>query len=184
MVARTGSECQHCGTEVEPALAQEYTDVRAAVEAVLSRPTVPPDAAPQCVELVTGLLHPLDPTYIAILQLAITDCLLQVDRTLCRDVLHHPQDRLGRALEYGRLLLGSARRLARGSPAQLELTTRCWGELQCSVLVRRLMRVAGELGRVDQVEQLAQGGLADGYANSDQCRDILQLRDRIMQSKY
>ena len=46
------------------------------------------------------------------------------------------------------------------------------------------MRVAGELGRADQVEQLAQSGLADGYADTDQCRDILQLRDRIMQTKH
>ena len=46
------------------------------------------------------------------------------------------------------------------------------------------MRVAGEVGRADQVEQLAQSGLVDGYADTEQCRDILQLRDRLMQSKH
>ena len=48
------------------------------LQAVLDARVRPQDAAPQCMELMTGLFHPSDLTYLRCSQAALQSCILQV----------------------------------------------------------------------------------------------------------
>ena len=144
--------CKACKERPDCATIREYFDVKTAVEKVLSMEEIPADAAPECLELMTGLFHPYDLTYIRTCSLAITDSIMQ--------------NRLHQAVEFGNIVLSVVRRFAPGSPALLELVT-------------RLMRIQAELGRLEELDRLAQASLVDHYTNTEHCTQILRLRDEL-----
>jgi len=146
------STCTSCNEDVEEDTLKEYFEIKDAVESVLKMEQIPEDAAPQCMELMTGLFHPYDLTYIATCQMAITDCILQ--------------NRLTEALEFAQIILGVSRKMARGSSAQVEL-------------VIRMMRLLAELGSKKELDDLVQSGLVDVYSETDLCTEILKHRDKM-----
>ena len=135
---------------------REYFEIKTAVEKVLSLEEIPADAAPECLELMTGLFHPYDLTYIRTCSLAITDSIMQ--------------NRLHQALEFGNIVLSVVRRLAPGSSAQLEL-------------MMRLMRIQAELGKLEDLDRMVQAGLVDLYTSTEHCTQILRLRDKLTVDK-
>ena len=144
--------CKACKESADCSTIREYFNIKTAVEKVLSMDQIPADAAPECLELMTGLFHPYDLTYIRACSLAITDSIMQ--------------NRLHQAVEFGNIVLPVVRRFALGSPAQLEL-------------VMRLMRIEAELGRLGELDRLVQAGLVDLYTNTEHCTKILTLRDTL-----
>ena len=144
--------CKACQERPDCATIREYFEIKTAVEKVLSLEEIPADAAPECLELMTGLFHPYDLTYIRTCSLAITDSIRQ--------------NRLHQALEFGNIVLAVVRRFAPGSSAQLEL-------------MMRLMRIQAELGRREELDKLVQTGLVDLYTNTQHCTQILTLRDKL-----
>ena len=149
--------CKTCKEKSDWSTVEEYHQIKAAVKKVLRLEQVPADSAPQCLELMTGLFHPYDITYIATCSLAMTDSIMQ--------------SRLHQAVEYGDILLSVVRRFALGSVAQMEL-------------VVRLMRLSGELGRREKVDKLVQAGLVDLYTKTDLCTEILLARDYIYKEYF
>ena len=149
--------CKHCKETPDCATITEYFQIKAAVEKVLRQDQIPADAAPQCLELMTGLFHPYDITYVSTCALAMKDTIMQ--------------NRLAQAVEFGDILLGVVRRFARGSPAQAEL-------------VHRLMRLQAELGRRDLVDRLLQAGLVDVYTDTELCTRLLVTRDNIYKEYF
>merc|ERR1719347_374179 len=105
-------------------------------------------------ELMTGLFHPYNLTYISTCQMALTDCILQ--------------NRLRQGLEFAQILLSVSRRLAKGSAAQVEL-------------VIRMMRLQAELGLKEELDEVVQSGLIDAYTSTELCTDILKYRDKMYQ---
>jgi len=106
-VGAESGHCSHCGQGVGRARLDEYRAVRNAVEAVLDAKKTPQNAAPDCMELMTGLIHPYNLTYVRCCQASVQSCLLQGN--------------LKQALDWCDLLLGTARSLARNSEAHQEL---------------------------------------------------------------
>ena len=146
------AQCSFCKEFVEEGTLKEYFDIKQAVEKVLDMDEIPADAAPQCMELMTGLFHPYNLTYISTCQVALTDCILQ--------------NRLRQGLEFAQILLSVSRRLAKGSPAQVEL-------------VIRMMRLLAELGMKEELDEVVQNGLVDAYTSTELCTDILKYRDKM-----
>ena len=144
--------CSFCGQKVERLTIEEYFEVKAAVEKVLDMVQIPADAAPQCMELMTGLFYPYDLTYIAVCSRAMTDCLLQ--------------NRMVQALEFANILQGVLRKFVKGSPAHVEL-------------IQRIMRILSELGRKSELDTLVQTALVDTYNNTELCTNILKTRDKL-----
>ena len=102
--------CSFCDNNADQSTIEEYFEVKRAVEKLTQMEQIPADAAPQCMELMTGLFHPYDLTYIKICSMALTDCLLQ--------------NNLKQALEFSDILLGVVKKFAKGSPAHVELMER------------------------------------------------------------
>jgi hypothetical protein len=116
-VSALAAACGRCGTRVEADRLAEYRAVRDAVETVLGggrvlgggpRLGAGRAAAPQCMELLTGLLHPCHLTYLRCCQAAVSACLLR-------------RAGLAEAEQWAELLLAGARRLAGGSKVQRRL---------------------------------------------------------------
>ena len=148
--------CSFCKGIVDTVTVKEYFEVKEAVQKVLHMEQIPADAAPQCMELMTGLFYPYDLTYIATCSMAMTDCLLQ--------------NRLCQALEFAEILHGIVKKFAKSSPAHVEL-------------VQRIMKIQAELGNKSELDITAQSGLVDFYNDTELCTQILRTRD-ILYSEY
>lgn len=118
---------------------------------------IPADAAPQCMELMTGLFHRYDLTYIEMCTRALTDCLLQ--------------NSLKQALDYSDILYGVVQKFAKGSPAHLEL-------------VERIMTIHAVMGNQHKLDEIVQTSLAALYNNTDSCTYILEARDKLYESYF
>jgi len=151
------TKCSYCNEIVGTETLEEYNEIKRAVDTVLAMEQIPCDAAPQCVELMTGLFHPYNLTYLACCQVAVTDCILQ--------------NRLQEALEFADILLGVTRRLAKGSTAQVDL-------------IIRMMRLQAEIGSKESLDQLVQSGLVDAYTNTVHCTQILKFRDKMYETFF
>ena len=144
--------CTFCNREVDQITIREYFEVKEAVKKVIVLEQIPSDAASQCMELMTGLFHPYDVTYLTICGLALTDCILQ--------------NKLTEALEFGEILMNVLRKFAKGSPAHVEL-------------LLRIMKIQAELRQKNEIDLMVQGGLVDAYNNTELCKKILQARDKL-----
>ena len=144
--------CTFCNSNVAQNTLKEYFEVKNAVEKVLVMEQIPVDAAPQCMELMTGLFYPYDLTYIGACALAMTDCLLQ--------------NSLVQAVEFGEILLGVIKKIAKATPAHVEL-------------VERIMRIHAEMGNKKDLDHLVQSGLVDSYNDTSLCTKILKTRDTL-----
>ena len=151
------ANCSYCDNVTEKSTLEEYFEVKRAVEKVIDMEQIPADAAPQCMELMTGLFHPYDLTYIEICSLALTDCLLQ--------------NSLKQALEYSDILLSVIKKFAKGSPAHIEL-------------IERIMTIHAEMGEQKEFDKLVQCSLVDLYDNTNSCVQILKLRDSLYETYF
>ena len=144
--------CSYCDQVVDRVVCEEYFTTRAWVRELLGQVDIPAGTGLECLERMKGLFHPYDLTYMAASEVALTDCI--------RD------SRLQEGLDIAHTMLDVCSRLARGSPAQVEL-------------VMRMMRLQAELGMSENMHKLVKKGLSDAYGDMKLCLQILQF-ERIL----
>ena len=141
--------CSYCDEVVEEQIVAKYFKVKGEVKVLLSNEKIKKGIAYQCMNMMSGLFHAYDLTYIAACEVALTDCVIE--------------NKAMKGLNIAQIMFEVSRRMARGSSAQVELAL-------------RMMRLQAELGLHQNLDTLVKIILSDAYSDDELCSQILQLK--------
>jgi len=126
VASKENARCRECGKELGENRFEEFRSAKKAIASLLRSQVKPSGAASQFMDLLEGLFHPHNLTYVRCCQAALCSAIVR--------------DNLGEAVQWGDTLIGAARKV-KGSKAHQELAL-------------RLARVKEEMGDKEGAEDL------------------------------
>ena len=96
--------CSYCDEAVDEQIVAKYFKVKGEVKELLSNEKIQKGIASQCMNMMSGLFHSYDLTYMAACQVALTDCVIH-NKTM-------------EGLNIAQIMFKVSRRMARGFTAQ------------------------------------------------------------------
>jgi len=126
VASKENASCQECGRELDENRFDEFRSAKKAVASLLRSQVKPSGAAPQFMDMLDGLFHHHNITFVRCCQAALCSAIVR--------------DNLGEAIQWGEMLMGAARKV-KGSKAHQELAL-------------RLARVKEEMGDKEGAEDL------------------------------